>query len=169
LSYHDGDHYNSVRLKGDLSNAKPVDIPEVLELVESPQQENNQFVECAKLIQEFYGVDNIGKIVKVLKKLYSDVPDEEIVLENIGKIMDEVYSEDYEEVKYEKTGKTDEKNEKKTDAKLANGKKPRKLPNNKEKCWCGSLKIYKKCCKATDYLREEEEEKTITKLATLQI
>lgn len=164
LSYHDGDHYNSVRVKGDLTNEIPKLVPENLVVIESKEEFiMNGFQECAEYVKEAYGFEDIGKTIKVLKRMYGEPPDIELVLENIGKIMDEVYREEEEE-KIEKREK-----EKGKEKHLVQGKKPIVLPNNKQKCWCGSGKIYKKCCKATDYLRETEEEKIITDMKSLQI
>ena len=203
LSYHDGDHYNSVRLKGDINSEYPRPISESLTIVETKEEHiNNGFQECAEYIREAYGLEDIQKSIRVLKRMYGEPPDIELVMEGIGKIMDEVYAEE-DEVKQDSEWENGRKKEKekekgrerdrdrdkeekkekkewehgrkkgkeeKTESKcIVSGKKPILLPSNKQKCWCGSGKVYKNCCKATDHLRETEEEKIISDMKSLQI
>jgi OTU domain-containing protein 3 len=187
LSYHDGDHYNSVRLKGDLTDSPPVNIPEKLQVLEtSPDQVSNQFNQLAEMIKDLNGLEDTQKTVRVLKKLYKDSPEYDVILEDIGKICDVYYQDSDTDEDTKNSSKIDSKKnqsgqgkknhqqeEKKTDDKKNKlnsiGKRPIKLPTNKQKCWCGSGKTYKSCCKATDHLREPEEEKFVTELETLQI
>ena len=192
LSYHDGDHYNSVRLKGDINNEYPRPISEALAIVETrEEQRSNGFQECAEYIREEYGVQDTQKSIRVLQRMYGDAPDIEWVVQGIGKIMDEIYAEEEEgkvepgkkiggrkeereeEIEKVKENEKEKEKEEETGKKWeVSGKKPRVLPYNKQKCWCGSGRVYKNCCKATDHLREtekEEEQKLISDMKSLQI
>ena len=185
LSYQDGDHYNSVRLKGDLSNEPPAFIPEILQIEEIKDETcDNRFRTLAELFIEVYSVGDVNSVMNALKRIYQEPPEFDEVLNEYGKIAHEVYNEEITEKKgkNEKNEKTErneknerrEKNEKgreevKKQDQLNLRKRPAKLPANKARCWCNSGRIYKICCKATDYLREIEEEKIVTKMDSLQI
>lgn len=184
LSYHDGDHYNSVRLRGDIGDCEPIIIPEQLEAVEEGEGDIEiRWRTCAEFFVDTINEGKIESLIPVMKKFYQNPPDFEEVLEDTGKILSEVKKAEYEAQKNNERKKDGQRNEEKKKDGQRNeekkkleqkkdtgyGKRPSKLPNNKEKCWCGSGSIYKKCCKATDHLREVEEEKIISRMESLQI
>ncbi|OMJ95161.1 hypothetical protein SteCoe_1535 [Stentor coeruleus] len=176
LSYHDGDHYNSVRLRGDLGDCEPIIIPEQLEAVKENERDAEiRWRTCAEFfVDTINGVwGKIESLIPVMKKFYQNPPDFEEVLEDTQEILSEVKKNENETQKSEDKRKDgqiyEEKKEVNQKKNICYGKKPSKLPNNKDKCWCGSGRIYKKCCKATDYLREVEEEKIISRMESLKI
>ena len=166
LSYHEESHYNSVRLKGDLSDDPPKHIPEFLETVEGSEENKEKlFGFFAEYFVDTFQEGEAKQVTWALKKVYKDVPGFDAICQDYGKIVEEM--EYYDEGKeIEKKGKEEKKNQ------SGERKKPARLPGNKEKCWCGSGKIYKKCCKSHDHLREtekEEEQKVVTKMSSVQI
>lgn len=161
LSYHEESHYNSVRLKGDINDDPPKHIPEFIEVVEN-SEENKQkvFGFFAEYFVETFQEGDTKQVAWALKRIYKDVPGFDAICQDYGKIVEEMEKFNPAEPDCEKIEENKNNGER---------KKPARLPNNKEKCWCGSGKIYKKCCKSHDYLRETEEEKIVTKMSSVQI
>jgi hypothetical protein len=165
LSYHEESHYNSVRMRGDLNSETPQNIPEFSEVLETSEESKNKLFEFfACYFVETFQEGEVKQVAWALKRVYKQVPGfDDICLdyEKILKEMDEFVDEEKEQEEKKQEGRGLDKN--------IVRKKPAKLPNNKDKCWCGTGKIYKKCCKAYDHLRETEEEKVVVKMNSLQI
>lgn len=163
LSYHLGEHYNSVRLADDDTTAPARPIPSLFqpaipaELLDA--EDRRELVEY--LMTLIPGAEE-GKLQLVIAHMFgTEVPPIEVVNEKCGAIANVYFNSSDEEL----VPKPSKKEEKKEESKQKGHKqkqkvetRPATLPRNNEKCWCGSNKKYKVCCKAQDAFREPEAE-----------
>ena len=166
LSYHEESHYNSVRLKGDMGDDIPNEIPEFNDIVETTEENKEKLFDFfANYFVDTFQEGEVKQVAWALKRIYKNVPGFDEICYGYDRIVQEMEEFREEEKKEEPVKKEIGK------GKGKEMKRPAKLPNNKDKCWCGSGKIYKKCCKPYDHLREVEveEEKIVTKMNSLQI
>lgn len=174
LSYHEGEHYNSVRRITDdtdeaaqeINKEATVSVP-VAELQISAWDDA---VEYAKMLTE---EADLTKLYTVLKQMFpgDDAPTFDILNECIGKLVDALYSfTGYEEpaIRPSIPSARQDVPTNPADLKKAN-MRPIILPSNNDSCWCGSRKKYKRCCKSQDAFRIPEPERLITSLSSLQI
>ena len=166
LSYHDGDHYNSVRLKGDNSTEPSKAIPENLKLVQTKEEADQTAWSDALEYAGILTQEPDSKLLKhLLKENFQEAPSMELLNTFAGKLVDDL-------AKAKKAGiEIEEEKEapSKAPSKAPAGFRPRVLPKNNQKCWCNSGKKYNKCCKAMDSFREPEPEKVVTELGSLRI
>jgi OTU domain-containing protein 3 len=174
LSYHEGEHYNSVRRATDdtdepareINRDATVSIP-VAELQISAWEDA---VEYAKMLTD---ETDSAKLLAVLKTMFpsDDAPTIDILNECVGKLVDSLFSFTGEPLPLVPAVRRVQDDVRLTDPselKKAN-MRPIVLPSNNDSCWCGSRKKYKRCCKSQDAFRRPEPEQLVTALSSLQI
>lgn len=95
LSYHDGDHYNSVRSITDDTDQPAADIPYILERTQTVQQANSEAwrdsIDYAKIL---LGEENIEGF---LRAKYENPPDIDQLNNDVGGLIDDYYRFDVKE------------------------------------------------------------------------
>ena len=163
LSYHLGEHYNSVRLADDDTHSPARPVPSLFqpaipqELLDA--EDRRELVEY--LTSLIPGAEE-GRLQLVISHMFgTEVPPIETINEKCGSIAD-VYFNTSEEDLVPKPAKREESKEEPRQKGYKQKQKvetrPATVPRNNEKCWCGSNKKYKVCCKAQDAFREAEPE-----------
>lgn len=167
LSYHLGEHYNSVRLADDDTQAPARPIPSLFQPA-IPQEllDAEDRKELVEYLMSLISGAQEDRLQLVISHMFgTEVPPIEVVNEKCGSIAN-VYFNTVEEDLVPKTAKREENKEelrqKGHKQKQKVETRPAILPRNNEKCWCGSNKKYKICCKAKDAFREPEPDITAT-------
>ena len=175
LSYHLGEHYNSVRLVDDDTHEPARPIPSRFQPA-IPQElldaEDRQEL-VAYLLSLIPGAEE-GRMQLVIAHMFgSEVPPIELVNEKCGAIANVYFNTPEEDLvpKPPKLEEIKEETKRKGPKEKRVETRPAKLPRNNEKCWCGSNKKYKVCCKAKDSFREPEPDlaETEARINSLQI
>lgn len=173
LSFHDGDHYNSVRLQTDDTGEAARQIPHSLQSVRTKEEnEWSAWEEATQYAMLITGEENAAVIAHCLKRKYSDPPSIDQLNTEVEQLFKEFAGAHRETLTEHKPAEEEKKqNDSTYKRKHQNDTvlKPRVLPSTNSKCWCGSNKKYKKCCKAFDVFRDSEPEKTVGKLESLLI
>lgn len=125
----------------------------------------NDIVEYVSLLSNF---GDLQVIKRVLQKMYpNDPPTVDVVNDNCGKIIDVLAGELEKEEEGKEVKEVQAPKAKKTI--IVSESRPAKLPRNNDKCWCGTNRKYKNCCKAKDAFREPEPEVLAQSLSSVRI
>ncbi|XP_027150906.1 OTU domain-containing protein 3 isoform X1 [Coffea eugenioides] len=175
LSYHDGEHYNSVRSKDDTcaGPARPIVIKADADLSATSHHAksattksmgdiagNNVQPRCLKMVMTGSGCEDVEKVKKVLQEVGGDADaaieyliaqqnSEESLQENVQLYISEntVHGEHDSEILEQHSMQNEKKtgNTQMTQIENSLSLDDKKIPRNKA-CPCGSKKKYKSCC-----------------------
>lgn len=172
LSFHDGDHYNSVRLQTDNTGEAASQIPHSLQSVRTKEEtDHSAWEEATQYAILITGEENSTVVEFCLRRKYSEPPSMDQLNTGVEQLFKELAGVDQGTLAEPKpnSGEEEKKQNGSTYKRERIVLKPRVLPSTNSKCWCGSNKKYKKCCKAFDVFRDSEPERTVEKLEFLSI